>query len=158
MPPVFGPSSLLNARLKSCAGDSGITVFPSLKKNSETSSPSRNSSTRIPMSMNFLAWASAASRSLVTITPLPAARPSALTTYGAPNSSIAFSTSSRVEHSRAIAVGTPAAAITSFAKLLLPSRAAAFFEGPKTSTPELRSASLTPATSGASGPMMAKSI
>ena len=49
MPPVLGPWSKLYARLKSWAGDRGRTDVPSARKNSETSSPSRNSSTSISM-------------------------------------------------------------------------------------------------------------
>ena len=157
MPPVLGPASPSKARLKSWAGVSGKTVLPSLKKNRLTSWPSRNSSTRIPISMKLRAWSSAAWRSLVTMTPLPAARPSALITYGAPNAAIADSTSSMVEHSRAMPVGTPAAAITSLANDFEPSSAAAFCDGPKTAIPKALSASLTPATRGASGPTITNS-
>lgn len=42
------------------------------------------------------AWAFAASRSSVTTTPLPAARPSSLTTYGAPKASRAVAASAGV--------------------------------------------------------------
>ena len=49
-------------------------------------------------------------------------------------------------------VGTSAADMTSFAKALLPSSRAARAEGPKHGMPALRTASATPATSGASGP------
>ncbi|CPU67849.1 Uncharacterised protein [Mycobacteroides abscessus] len=45
MPPVFGPASASNARLKSWAGASGTTVAPSLTQKRETSGPSRYSST-----------------------------------------------------------------------------------------------------------------
>jgi hypothetical protein len=55
------------------------------------------------------------------------------------------------------AVGTPAAAITSFAKALLPSSRAAAAEGPKARMPAARTASQTPATSGASGPTTTRS-
>ena len=53
----------------------------------------------------------------------------------------------------AIAVGTPAAAITSLAKALDPSSSAAARDGPKQLMPRSRTASATPATSGASGPI-----
>lgn len=94
MPPVLGPSSPSSARLKSWAGWSGTTVTPSVMAKRETSGPSRYSSmtTRSQPS----AWARAAARSSVTTTPLPAARPSSLTTYGAPKASRASSTSSGV--------------------------------------------------------------
>ena len=50
IPPVLGPVSPSPTRLKSCAGTSGTTVVPSIRQNSETSGPSRNSSitTRCP--------------------------------------------------------------------------------------------------------------
>ena len=88
-----------------------------------TSGPSRNSS--ITTRPQEAAWSTATWRSVVTTTPLPAARPSSLTTYGDPSSSSAAATSSAVSHTRAAAVGTPAAAITSLAKALLPSSCAA---------------------------------
>ncbi len=45
MPPVFGPSSPSSARLKSWAGASATTEVPSVRQNTLTSGPSRNSST-----------------------------------------------------------------------------------------------------------------
>ena len=45
IPPVFGPSSPSNARLKSCADTSATASRPSHSANSETSGPSRSSST-----------------------------------------------------------------------------------------------------------------
>ncbi len=78
MPPVLGPWSPSRARLKSWAGWSGRTVVPSVIANSETSGPSRYSS--ITTLSQASAWASASARSEVTTTPLPAARPSSLTT------------------------------------------------------------------------------
>src|ERR1700755_2399699 len=85
MPPVLGPVSPSPTRLKSCAGSSGTTVSPSTTQNSETSGPSRkdSSSTGCPASSRLAACARAASRSDVTTTPLPAARPSSLTTHAA---------------------------------------------------------------------------
>ena len=83
------------------------------------------------------ACASASSRSSVTTTPLPAASPSSLTTCGAPRASSASATSSRVVQTRAIAVGTSAAAMTSLAKALLPSSRAASADGPNTAKPGL---------------------
>ena len=80
MPPVFGPVSPSPMRLKSWAATSGTTAEPSVRQNSETSGPSRYSS--ITTRPHATAWASAAARSEVTTTPLPAARPSSFTTYG----------------------------------------------------------------------------
>ncbi len=50
------------------------------------------------------------------------------------------------------AIGTPAAAATSWQNALLDSIRAAACDGPKTANPASRSASATPAASGASGP------
>ena len=74
----------------------------------------------------------------MTTTPLPAASPSSLTTYGAPNSSSAAAASSAVVQTRAAAVGTPAAAITSLANALEPSSRAASRDGPKQAIPRAR--------------------
>src|SRR3954447_523670 len=159
MPPVFGPASPSSRRLKSCAGTSGSTVVPSVTANSETSGPSRYSSTSTapPASSTRWPWATAAARSSVTSTPLPAASPSSLTTYGAPDSSSAVSSSAGPPTGQERAVGPPAAAITCLAKDLLPSSWAASAEGPKQGMPASRTASAAPATSGTSGPMTTSS-
>ena len=69
----------------------------------------------------------------VTTTPLPAARPSSLTTCGrAQRVERVDSTSPMVVHTWARAVGTSAAAMTSLANALLPSSRAASADGPKT--------------------------
>src|SRR6476661_970204 len=160
MPPVLGPASSSPTRLKSCAGDRATTVSPSLMQKTDTSGPSRNSSTtRRPSGLARQAFAcsTANSRESVTTTPLPAARPSSLTTWGAPSASSAASTSPIVVQTWASAVGTSAAAMTSLAKDLLPSRRAASADGPKTANPASRHTSATPATSGASGPTTTRS-
>ena len=64
-------------------------------------------------------------RSSVTTTPLPAASASSLTTYGGPKRRARRPTCSAVSHTRAIAVGTSAAAMTCFAKAFEPSSWAA---------------------------------
>ena len=142
MPPVFGPSSPSSSRLKSWAGASGRTFWPSESAKSETSSPSSSSSTTTspPSARARTSAASASSWVRQTNTPLPAARPSALTTQGARASS------------RTAAVGTAAASSTSLAKAFDPSMRAAALLGPNTATPARRSSSAMPATSGASGP------
>ena len=56
------------------------------------------------------------------------------------------------------AVGTPAATMTSLAKAFDASIRAAEAIGPKTSRPAARSASASPAASGASGPTMVRSM
>ena len=91
MPPVFGPVSPSPTRLKSWAGSSGNATVPSHTANSDTSGPARNSSTSTgcPAASTSRACAAATARSAVTTTPLPAASPSSLTTYGAPQASSA---------------------------------------------------------------------
>ena len=76
-----------------------------------------------------------------------------MTTYGGPNSASAASACAGDSATRDRAVGTPAAAITSLANALLPSIRAAAADGPKQAIPAAVTASATPATSGASGPM-----
>ena len=92
MPPVLGPLSPSKARLWSWAPTSGSTCSPSQSAKKLASSPSMNSSItteapaapkRLPASMSRTA-SIACSTVSATITPLPAARPSALTTIGAP--------------------------------------------------------------------------
>src|SRR5919199_1778346 len=159
MPPVLGPASPSSRRLASWAGSSGSTVVPSVTANSDTSGPSRYSSTSPapPASSTRCPWATAASRSVVTTTPLPAASPSSLTTYGAPASSSAVSSSAGPPTGQDRAVGTPAAAITCLANDLLPSIWAASADGPKQAVPVSRTASAAPATSGTSGPTTTRS-
>ena len=84
MPPVFGPSSPSNARLKSCAAGSGIAFRPSHSARTDTSVPSSNSSTTKLGPSEATAGSAASSSSCVrqTKTPLPAASPSALITHG----------------------------------------------------------------------------
>ncbi len=112
----------------------------------DTSGPSSSSSTSIVRSTRAPRSACSSSASVLqTMTPLPAARPSALSTHGARGSS------------RSRAVGTPAAAITSFANRFEPSIRAAAADGPNTEIPTCRRVSATPATSGASGPTTTRS-
>ena len=159
MPPVFGPVSPSPTRLKSCAGSNGTAVTPSHTANSETSGPARycSTSTGCPDARTATAWAWASARSLVTTTPLPAAKPSSLTTYGAPQRVRAPSISASEVTPTASAVGTPAAAITSLANAFEPSIRAAAAPGPKTAKPLERSASAAPLTSGTSGPITTRS-
>jgi hypothetical protein len=165
MPPVLGPVSPSPTRLWSRAGARGSTVRPSVTANTLASGPSRNSSSRMvwpasPWTLPTRAAstaARAAAWSPVTVTPLPAASPSALTTQGGPKSSrAAIAAAGSVKLSER-AVGTPAAAMTSLANVLEPSMRAAAAVGPKTGRPRSRNSSATPATSGCSGPMMVRS-
>ena len=161
MPPVFGPSSPSQRRLKSCAGVSGSTSVPSQRASSDTSGPLSASSIttaspELPKTRETRhrsAATRASARSAQTVTPLPAASPSAFTTTAPGCSSSAASTSASVRHRRWRAVGTPAAAMTSLANAFEPSSRAASAPGPKTGIPAWRSASASPATSGASGPI-----
>ena len=155
IPPVFGPASPSPARLKSCAASSGTAVTPSASANSDTSGPSRNSSmTTVPQAGR--ARRPRPGRS-VTSTPLPAASPSALTTYGGPNSSSAAATSAGPVQVPRAAVGMPAARMTFLANDFEPSMAAARRLGPKQAMPDRAARPATPATRGASGPMTTRS-
>ena len=68
----------------------GFSVLPSVKASTDTSGPSRNSSMTIrsPLAPNFLSFIMLTTASLASCrvwamtTPLPRARPSALTTVG----------------------------------------------------------------------------
>ena len=90
MPPVLGPVSPSPTRLKSCAGARGTARVPSHTTSSDSSGPVMPSSitTVRPASPNdspaSLARTSASASASVgaTSTPLPAARPSVLTTQG----------------------------------------------------------------------------
>src|SRR4029079_17898200 len=79
-------------------------------------------------------------------------------TYGAPSWSRAAADSSAVVQTNALAVGTPAASITSLANALDPSSRAALADGPNAAIPAVRTASATPPTKGASGPTTTRSM
>src|SRR6266850_5196536 len=128
------------------------------------SSPRRNSSIttsrpaspKRPANIECAAACASSMESAIT-TPLPAARPLALTTSGARwLRSHAGSKLSRVKVAE-FAVGMRCRRRNSLAKALEPSSRAAAWLGPKHFSPRAANASTTPATSGASGPMMARS-
>src|SRR5660398_270637 len=131
----------------------------------DSSSPSRHSSksTLSPeepkrLSRKHSRRASSASSSVwATVTPFPAAKPSALTTTGAPRSLTRSNADSYLLCYSALPVGTPAARITSLAKDLDPSMRAASLSGPNMVRPRERKTSTIPATSGASGPTTVRS-
>ena len=160
MPPVFKPVSPSPTRLWSCALASATALPPPTTAKKDASSPSKNSSTTIsspalpnmaPESISSTAF-SASSISMATITPLPAAKPSVLTTMGAPLDSMysfAFAASVNLAYS---AVGILYLAHKSFMNAFDPSNRAALLLGPNTGTPAAASASANPSTSGASGP------
>ena len=134
------------------------------KASSEHSGPVMHSSMRtvLPASPNLPSkhsrTASSASSTVeATTTPLPAARPSAFTTMGAPCSrmkAIAGSHESKVAYA---AVGMSFFSMNALLCALLPSSSAPAASGPKTEMPASRNSSATPATSGASGPMTTRS-
>ena len=133
----------------------------------ETSGPVRHSSrtTRAPASPNARSSmaarmaASAAAASGATTTPLPAARPSALTTTASPNSPRrTTSMASAAEwQTRYRAVGTPCRDMNTLANALLVSSCAAARVGPNSGRPDAPKRSATPAASGASGPTTVRS-
>src|ERR1044071_2994467 len=133
MPPVFGPSSLSKTRLWSCDEASGRMCSPSVSTRKLASSPSRNSSTTTlspaapktrRMSTSSIA-ASASARDAQISTPLPAARPSALITYGALRSPRYFFAAAASENVANAAVGILFSRRISLANALLPSSRAA---------------------------------
>ena len=89
-----------------------------------------------------------------TTTPLPAARPSALTTTGKPNSPEAriFRACSKSSVTLKRPVGIRWRPMNSLAKTLLPSISAAFFDGPKIFRPRRSNSSTMPMVRGISGP------
>ena len=89
IPPVFGPVSPSPMRLWSWAMGSGRAIVPSHRAIRLHSGPLSRSSTTIgPRAARRATMASTVSASVAgTTTPLPAARPSCLTTIGAPSSS-----------------------------------------------------------------------
>ena len=95
-----------------------------------------------------------------TTTPLPAARPSALTTTGKPNSPEArtLRASSKLSATLNRPVGILWRLMNSLAKTLLPSISAAFFEGPKTRRPRRSNSSTMPMVRGTSGPTTVRPI
>src|SRR5436190_1879364 len=137
-----------------------MTSAPSVTARSESSGPSSRSSTTIFLPLRpKRSWTSIASiapsdcsMSAQTITPLPRARPSALTATRPPRSRAqAFAGAGWVKTSKS-AVGMPARFINAFAKDLLDSMRPAPRSGPKTLKPAWRRASATPASTAASGP------
>src|SRR5690242_5740177 len=157
MPPVFGPVSPSPTRLWSCADARATAVSPSTNANRLASSPARNSSITKAMSPAVSIAASASSRDMATVTPLPAASPSAFTTTGIekwPSAACASATRSTRTYS---AVGMRFARQRSLVKPFEPSSRAAAASGPNTAIPAARRASATPATRGASGPMTTRS-
>ena len=97
--------------------------------------------------------ASASATVAATTTPLPAARPSALTTIGAPRRRTKSRAATGVlEPLPARGRDAGGVAHRSLAKVLLPSSRAAAADGPQQAMPAGPIASARPATSGASGP------
>ena len=168
IPPVFGPRSPSKIRLWSWALPSGIARRPSASAKNDTSGPTRHSSItrREPAfpnarsSMAARTAVSASARSAATTTPLPPARPSALTTTGKPKWSpaTAASADSAVSHTRYRAVGIPAASMNFFENTFDVSSAAALLGGPTMDRPAARKTSARPRSRAASGPTTVRSM
>ena len=140
MPPVLGPVSPSPTRLKSCAGASGTTVAAVGDAEQRHLGPVEvlldDDAAARPVEAPRARGPAPALSSSVTTTPLPAASPSSLTTYGGPKARERRPRPrQRVVQTRARAVGTPAAAITSLAKALLPSSRAARGRRPEAGDP-----------------------
>ena len=160
MPPVLRPVSPSPTRLWSCAPTRGIALPPPTTAKKDASSPSRKSSTTIsaPAEPNaeFTIMSSTASRavwtSIATMTPLPAASPSVLTTMGAPSFWMYFLAASGSVKRSYFAVGMLYFLRRSLRKPLEPSSLAASLVGPKHGMSAAMRASAMPSTRGASGP------
>mmetsp|Transcript_12389 Transcript_12389/g.42955 ORF Transcript_12389/g.42955 Transcript_12389/m.42955 type:complete len:306 (+) Transcript_12389:528-1445(+) len=160
MPPVLGPVSPSPTALWSCALPTITASSPARNAKNDASSPSRNSSTTTsaPAAPNLLSTiisstaACASSTVEATVTPLPAARPSVLTTMGAPCAVMYdLAAAGSVKRSYA-AVGMSYFRSTSLRNPLLPSSLAAALDGPKVLIPAAVRSSARPSTSGCSGP------
>src|SRR5205807_10378926 len=90
-------------------------------------------------------------------TPLPAASPSVLITYGGDVAARYRRAGSSSVNVSWAAVGTPASPRTSFIQAFEPSSRAPSAPGPSTRRPAARNRSASPATSGASGPITNRS-
>ena len=140
-------------------------VLPSVKQSTETSSPSINSSTttrlpalpKAPSPMISSMAPSASSRVIATITPLPAASPSALITIGAPSDLIYSLAAAASVKTSYLAVGILYFFISPLEKALEPSISAAACTGPKALIPAALKASTAPLVRGTSGPTTASS-
>src|SRR5690606_8890503 len=144
---------------------SGTARVPSHTTSSDSSGPVRPSSTTTvrPASPNddpdslSRTSASASASTSVTSTPLPAASPSVFTTHGGGSERRNSTAGSGSVNEAWRAVGTSAAASTSFIHALEPSSRAPSAPGPNTSRPCARRRSASPSTSGASGPITNRS-
>ena len=94
---------------------------------------------------------------MATTTPLPAAKPSAFTTIGAPVLAMNCFASSASKNTPYAAVGILYFFIRSLANTLDPSSWAAALDGPNTGIPASFNTSASPATRGASGPTTTRS-
>ena len=149
MPPVFGPVSPSPSRLKSCAAPSGTTRRPSREREQRDLRPSSSSSItsrrRAPATARSAASSSPAVRH--TKTPLPAASPSALTTHGGARHR------ERARRPARRRRAAPPWRTSSSLRSAPPRRS-----GRTRRCRCAAAASATPATSGASGPITARSI
>ena len=151
-------------RLWSCAGASGSARSPSEIASTDTSSPVEELLDHAPgrspnRRSSSIASSARARLGLVRGDHHPLARGQAVGLDAPPGSraTAAEPVVDVVERRGARPVGTPAAAITSFANALLPSSRAAPRRGPKRASPRPRARRTSPATSGASGPTTTRS-
>ena len=161
IPPLFAPVSPSPIRFQSQASGSGRTSPPAAIAIADTSRPaSRSSITSFPnRGIRSSTARCASSMSSGTTTPLPAAKPSALTTGRSAGPSISSHLCAAFASVKTSppAWGAPAAAITSLAKAFDDSIRAAAADGPKVGTPAARKRSASPSASGSSGPITARS-
>ena len=137
-------------------------VIPSVNTSSETSSPNNlSSSTKSPERLSVLMAALRSSTDDGTTTPLPAAKPSALTTISklcCSAHSRAFSAACEPAKTSLTGDGMECFVAKLRQKALEVSNIAACAEGPKTGIEASRKASLTPAAKELSGPTTTRSM
>mmetsp|Transcript_24736 Transcript_24736/g.33944 ORF Transcript_24736/g.33944 Transcript_24736/m.33944 type:complete len:218 (-) Transcript_24736:595-1248(-) len=135
-------------------------TLPSQKASRDTSGPARRCSTTTsrpappswPSSSMARTVCTASSLLAGSTTPLPAARPDALTTSSCGADRMYSSASAQSVKDRCSAVGRPWRAMNSLDHALEPSSCAARAEGPKHKMCSCRSMSASPSTRGCSGP------
>ena len=158
MPPVLGPVSPSPIRLWSWAIGSGRATVPSHSAIRLHSGPNRRSSTTIgPAAASAVIAATVSSSSAGTMTPLPAARPSCLTTTGAPSAFHHAKASSAEVVARCRGEGRASRSAIWRAWPFDDSSLATSAVGPKHGIARRRQSSAMPAASAVSGPTITRS-
>ena len=158
MPPVLGPVSPSPMRLWSWAIGSGRATVPSQSAIRLHSGPERHSSTTIgPAAASVAIAATVSSSPAGTMTPLPAARPSCLTTTGAPSACHHANASTAEVVARWRGEGSASRSAIWRAWPFDDSSLATSAVGPKHGIPRRLQSSATPLASAVSGPTITRS-